>query len=99
VRPVDLNGDNQMQCENCGRDFNPQRSWQRFCDKQCQQAWNRHRYRMGEVLGAEYRRETNGNSNANVDDAHRAKWAAIRAEWADEDRQEAQQQRRFLRRY
>jgi len=54
---------------------------------------------MGEVLGAEYRRETNGNSNANVDDAHRAKWAAIRAEWADEDRQEAQQQRRFLRRY
>ena len=46
-----------MQCEECGRDFNQQRGWQRFCDKQCQQAWNRRRYRLAEVMAAEHRLE------------------------------------------
>jgi hypothetical protein len=32
-------------------------------------------------------------------DEHRAKWKAIREEWAEEDRQEALQRPRFLRRF
>jgi hypothetical protein len=39
-----------------------------------------------------------GNGHLTADDAHQAKWAEIRAEWAEEDRQEAQQPR-FLRRF
>jgi hypothetical protein len=37
-----------MQCQNCGRDFRPNREWQRF-----QQAWNRFQYRKAEVVVAE----------------------------------------------
>jgi hypothetical protein len=93
-----------MQCENCGRDFNPNRGWQRFCDKECQQAWNRFQYkkayRKAELMLAVDALKGNGRLNANgnaVDDEHRAKWAAIRAEWVEEDRQEAQQPRLWRR--
>ena len=83
-----------MQCQNCGRDFKRNREWQRFCDKQCQQAWNRLQYRKAEVMAAEVK----ANGHLISDDAHQAKWAEIRAEWAKEDRQEAQPVR-FLRRF
>jgi hypothetical protein len=42
-----------MRCENCDREFRPNREWQRFCDKQCQQAWHRFRYKKAEVAVAE----------------------------------------------
>ena len=52
------------------------------------------RRQAGEALA-----RLNGNGNASVEDEHRAKWKAIRAEWAEEDRQEAQERPRFLRRF
>ena len=52
------------------------------------------RRQAGETLA-----RLNGNGNASVEDEHRAKWKAIRAEWAEEDRQEAQERPRFLRRF
>ena len=42
-----------MKCQNCGRDFQPNRDWQRFCVKQCQQAWHRFQYKKAEVMVAE----------------------------------------------
>jgi hypothetical protein len=78
-----------MKCEKCGRDFRPNREWQRFCNKQCQPAWYRFQYKKAEVMVAE------GNGHLTADDAHQAKWAEIRAEWAEEDRQRP----RFLRRF
>jgi hypothetical protein len=46
-----------MKCEGCGRDFVPNRMWQRFCSKGCQQRWNRDQYRgqrveVGRVVNA-----------------------------------------------
>jgi len=77
-----------MKCLNCGRDFELNRMWQKFCCEQCQQRWN---YIQ--------RRESNGNGNVQEhDDAYREKWAAIRAEWAREDHEEQQSRRRFVRR-
>jgi len=84
-----------MECQNCGRDFIPSRDWQKFCRKQCQQRWNQAQYRAARVAGELM---ANGNG-ASVEDAHREKWERIRAEWAEEDRQDAEQQPRFLRRF
>ena len=84
-----------MNCVNCGRDFKPSRDWQRFCCKGCQQQWNRDQYRSLKAqaeLGLRAGR-------LNGSDEHQAKWAAIRAEWAEEDRQEVQQRPKFLRRF
>lgn len=55
-----------MRCEECGRDFKPRRDWARFCCKQCQQAWNRRRYRMAEVMAAEHRLNGNGQGRLNI---------------------------------
>jgi transposase-like protein len=87
-----------MNCLKCGRDFNPNREWQKFCCKECQQRWNRDQYRSLKVQ-AELELKGNGhlNGNASVEDEHRAKWAAIRTEWAEEDRQAAQP--KFVRRF
>jgi hypothetical protein len=52
------------------------------------------RRQAGETLA-----RLNDNGNASVEDEHRAKWKAIREEWAEEDRQEAQERPRFLRRF
>ena len=41
--------------------------------------------------------EAKGNCRQGGDEEQRAKWAAIRAEWAEEDRQE--QPGKFLRRF
>jgi hypothetical protein len=38
-----------MKCEGCGRDFNSNRWWQKFCSKGCQQQWNRDQYRTQRV--------------------------------------------------
>jgi hypothetical protein len=81
-----------MRCRNCEREFKPNRDWQRFCNKQCQQEWNRFQYRKGELMVAE---AVKGNGHLTADDAHQAKWAEIRAEWAEEDRRRS----RFLRRF
>jgi hypothetical protein len=79
-----------MKCQNCERDFKPNRDWQRFCDKQCQQAWNRFQGRRAEVMAAEERAvKANGHLNGSATDD------ANRANWEPEDRQ----QPRFLRRF
>ena len=83
-----------MRCLNCGREFKPNRDWQKFCHKQCQQAWHRFQGKKAELVVAESK--ANGGSAAN--DAHRAKWAAIRAEWAAEDKAE-ERPGKFLRRF
>ena len=36
-------------CVECGKEFWPTRTWQEFCCKQHQQAWNRRRYREERV--------------------------------------------------
>ena len=38
------------ECEFCGKRFLPSRWWQRFDTKECQQAWNRRRYRQEGVV-------------------------------------------------
>jgi len=88
-----------MECPNCHRDFKPRRDWQRFCCKRCQQKWNRDQYRAAQVDAELTLKDlTRVNGNAGVTDEHRAKWTAIRAEWDEEDKQEARQPR-FLRRF
>jgi hypothetical protein len=37
------------ECEFCGARFLPSRPWQRFDSRECQQAWNRRRYRQEQV--------------------------------------------------
>ena len=41
------------QCEFCGKPFWPSREWQRFDTKECQQAWNRRRYRQEKIEALE----------------------------------------------
>ena len=36
----------KAKCENCGREFEVNRMWQRFCDNDCRGAFHRHRYRQ-----------------------------------------------------
>jgi len=84
-----------MKCEGCGVEFSPNRWWQRFHNKQCQQKWNKNRYRGDKV------EDLKGNGAIHErqhDDAHQAKWAAIRAEWAEEDRQEQRSRPKLVRR-
>ena len=92
----------KCKCQNCGQEFQLNRMWQKFCCKQCQQQWNHAQYRADRVM-AEHEARANGHANGNGpssgDEEHRAKWKAIRAEWAEEDRQEAQQQPKFPRRF
>jgi len=42
-------------CEQCNQTFAAVRDWQRFCSTTCQQAWNRHQYRLRAVELAEDR--------------------------------------------
>ena len=46
---VEIGEDAVEECEFCGKRFLPSRPWQRFDSKECQQAWNRRRYRQEEV--------------------------------------------------
>jgi hypothetical protein len=36
-------------CQECRKSFLPKKNWQRFDSKECQQAWNRRRYREERV--------------------------------------------------
>jgi hypothetical protein len=36
-------------CQECGKTFVAKKVWQRFDSKECQQAWNRRRYREERV--------------------------------------------------
>jgi hypothetical protein len=38
-----------MRMPNCGREFDLNRMWQKFCSKQCQQKWNHDRYRADKL--------------------------------------------------
>src|SRR5262249_57973060 len=40
---------NEIPCERCEREFLPNRIWQRFCSRDCQQKWNHDRYRTQRV--------------------------------------------------
>ena len=84
-----------MKCDGCGVEFEPNRSWQRFHSKQCQQKWNKDRYRA-EALNT---LDANGKINPTEHNGgYRDKWAAIRAEWEREDREERQSRPRFVKR-
>jgi hypothetical protein len=50
----------KCECQNCGREFELNRMWQKFCSKQCQQKWNKDRYRAEAV---EEERETRFNGH------------------------------------
>src|SRR6266436_4035204 len=39
----------KCECQNCGREFDLNRMWQKFCSKQCQQKWNHDRYRADKL--------------------------------------------------
>lgn len=39
----------KYRCERCEREFLPNRIWQRFCSRDCQQKWNHDRYRTQRV--------------------------------------------------
>ena len=85
----------KMECLNCGLDFQINRMWQKFCCKQCQQRWN-YLQRVGDQVD-----DLKGNGAIHErqhDDAYRTKWAARRAEWAQEDREEQQGKPKFVRR-
>jgi len=53
----------KCECQNCGREFELNRMWQKFCSKQCQQKWNKDRYRAEAVEEAEERREARMNGH------------------------------------
>jgi hypothetical protein len=79
-------GGGQMKCEGCGTEFIPNRSWQKFHDTECQQRWH-YAQRVATKVAVELK--MNGNAQQHTD-AYRDKWATIRAEWIEEDRQEKQ---------
>jgi|SRR5215469_4919062 len=91
-----------MNCLKCGRAFNPNRDWQKFCCKECQQRWNRDQYRAAMVedeLIAKGNGRVNGNGRLQHEDAYREKWKANREEYAKWDEEDRQQRPRFLRQF
>jgi len=48
-----------MQCDECGRQFRPARSWQRFCSPHCRDTFNNRRkgYAAEDAKDEQYRRE------------------------------------------
>jgi hypothetical protein len=94
----------KCKCENCEREFQLNRMWQKFCSKQCQQKWNHAQYRAARVTGELIAKGDKplvelARNGLKHDEAYQAKWKAIRAEWDEEDRQEAQERPRFVRRF
>jgi hypothetical protein len=57
------------ECQNCGRGFEPNRFWQKFCCKQCQQKWNKDQYRADRV---EEERETRMNGHGTPEERREA---------------------------
>ena len=91
-----------MKCEGCGRDFNPNRWWQRFCSKGCQQQWNRDQYRgarievsrvvngvMRERLTEEQKQEIVGPLIASAEQRKHRIEQRINGHLAEEQRQQA----------
>src|SRR5258708_3932393 len=61
---MDRQGKEQrMKCERCGIEFEPNRWWQRFHSKRCQQKWNKDRYRA-EAVEAELETRLNGHQQS-----------------------------------
>jgi endogenous inhibitor of DNA gyrase (YacG/DUF329 family) len=59
----------KCECQNCGREFELNRMWQKFCSKQCQQKWNKDRYRAEAV---EEEREIRMNGHGTPEQRQRA---------------------------
>jgi hypothetical protein len=53
----------KCECQNCGREFELNRMWQKFCCKRCQQKWNKDRYRA-EAVEAELEARLNGHEQS-----------------------------------
>ena len=53
----------KCECQNCGREFELNRMWQKFCSKQCQQKWNKDRYRAEKVEEERETRLFNGHGD------------------------------------
>jgi predicted Zn-ribbon and HTH transcriptional regulator len=57
-------------CDNCGKEFLPQKSWQRFHSPKCRDDWHYHQKKLAQVEEAEELRElrlngANGNGAGN----------------------------------
>jgi hypothetical protein len=52
--------------------------WQKFCSKQCQQKWNKDRYRAEAVEEAEERREAKMNGHGTPEQRQKASEALTR---------------------
>ena len=51
-------------CEECGREYWQEKSWQRFCNPKCRDDWHNHQKKLAQVTEAEELREerlANGN--------------------------------------
>jgi endogenous inhibitor of DNA gyrase (YacG/DUF329 family) len=53
----------KCECQNCGLGFELNRMWQKFCSKQCQQKWNKDRYRAEAVEEEQERLMLKGKGN------------------------------------
>jgi hypothetical protein len=59
-------------CDNCGKEFWPQKSWQRFHSPKCRDDWHYHQKKLAQVAEAEQLRElrldgANGNGASPAD--------------------------------
>jgi hypothetical protein len=52
-------------CDNCGREFLPQKSWQRFHSPKCRDDWHYHQRKLAQVAEAEQLRELRLVNGAN----------------------------------
>jgi hypothetical protein len=52
-------------CDNCGKEFWPQKSWQRFHSPKCRDDWHYHQRKLAQVAEAERLQELRGANGAN----------------------------------
>jgi hypothetical protein len=76
-----------MECLHCGDEFFPNRDWQKFCCKECQQQWHRDRYRS-------YRHVVMGLLQSGLTEEQKQELLAPIAERA----KEREQRRKMMRR-
>jgi endogenous inhibitor of DNA gyrase (YacG/DUF329 family) len=67
----------KCQCQNCGREFELNRMWQKFCSKQCQQKWNKDRYRAEAVEDGRVLRGNRFNGQASPTAEQRKKASEV----------------------
>jgi uncharacterized Zn ribbon protein len=62
-------------CEECGREYWQEKSWQRFCNPKCRDDWHNHQKKLAQIAVAEELRElrlANGNGARPSEAQHEA---------------------------